>query len=143
MERMIDAPPPPPRPVLSGEQILNAQQLLAQIYVSDSVKNYILDIVHATRPTANAHNPERSQREIKDVQSYIDYGVSPRAMLALNRAARASAMLSHRYFVIPDDVKTVVYDVLRHRLGLSYRAEADGLTPDDIIRQILMAVEIK
>ncbi len=140
MERMIEAPPSQPQPVFSAEQILAAQDLLPQMHVADPVKDYILDIIRATRPASQSG--DTVSMEMKRIQGYLEFGGSPRATLAINRAARAHALLDHRCYVIPDDVKAVALSVLRHRITLSYRAEADGLTPDDLILQLLAAVDI-
>lgn len=140
MDRMIEAPPEPPQPVFSAEQILAAQNLLPKLHLADPVKDYILDITRGTRPSAQSG--EAVSGEMKRIQGYLDFGGSPRATLALNRAARAHALLEHRAYVIPDDVKAVAPDVLRHRITPSYRAEAEGLSADDLIVQILSAVDI-
>lgn len=141
MDRMIENPPSPPQPVLTAEQVLAAQSLLSRIYVAEPIKDYIVNIVRSTRPS------HRDEQELpgnatarKKIQNYIDYGVSPRATLSLNLAARAHAMLEHRCYVIPDDVKAVALEVLRHRLALSYRAEADGLNADQLLLQLLALV---
>lgn len=137
MDRMIETSPAPPQPVFTAEQIQAAQNLLKQMYVADPIKDYIVDIIRATRPLiGDSSAPEA----LKKVQSYIDFGVSPRATLSLNLAARAQAFLEHRCYVIPDDIKAVALDILRHRITLSYRAEADGLTSDRLLQQLLAAV---
>ncbi|TNE49874.1 MAG: MoxR family ATPase [Deltaproteobacteria bacterium] len=136
MDRMIEANPNPPQAVFTAEQIQAAQNLLRQMYVADPIKDYIVDIIRATRPQTSM----TSSDNLRQVQSYIDFGVSPRATLSLNLAARAQALLEHRCYVIPDDIKSVALDILRHRITLSYRAEADGLTADTLIQRLLAAV---
>ena len=98
------------------------------------MKDYIVNIVFATR--------EPEQSGLKDLAGYIDYGASPRATIFLNLAARAHAFLRHRGFVTPEDVKAIAYDVLRHRVALSYEAEAENLTSEKIVQRILEKVEV-
>ncbi len=136
MDRMIEANPNPPQAIFTAEQIQAAQNLLKQMYVADPIKDYIVDIIRATRPQTSMTSSEN----LRKVQSYIDFGVSPRATLSLNLSARAQALLEHRCYVIPDDIKSVALDILRHRITLSYRAEADGLTADTLIQRLLAAV---
>jgi MoxR-like ATPase len=114
---------------LTKDDIVRAQQLVRKIYVDEKIIDYIVNIVFATRM------PE--EVGLNNIKPYILYGVSPRATLALHHAARAYAFLKRRHFVIPDDVKAVAPAILRHRLVLSYEAEADGITPDHIIQTIL------
>lgn len=141
MDRMTESPPPPPHPVLQGEQVLAAQALLPRIYVAEPIKDYIINLVRATRPSDQS-DPEFPGLAVirKKIHTYIDFGVSPRATLSLNLAARAHALLEHRSYVIPDDIKAVALPVLRHRLSLSYRAEADSLTADQLLLQLLTAI---
>ena len=120
------------RPVLSKKDIFAAQALVKQVYVDDRIKSYIVDLVFATRDP-KAYN-------LKDLTPLIQYGVSPRATLALQYAAQAYAFLRGRHFVIPDDIKAVASAILRHRLLLSYQAEAEEISPDTIIRKILSTV---
>jgi MoxR-like ATPase len=102
--------------------------------VDDKVKDYILDIVWATR------EPERFG--LSDLQDAIDFGASPRATLFLSLAARAHAFLRHRGFVTPEDVKAVGMDVLRHRVTLTYEAEAEELTPEQVVQRVFDKVEV-
>jgi MoxR-like ATPase len=105
-----------------------------QIYVADNVKDYILDVVWATR------EPERYG--LKELKDSIEYGASPRATLFLSLAARAHAFLRHRGFDTPEDVKAVGMDVLRHRVTLTYEAEAEELTPEQVVQRVFDRVEV-
>lgn len=138
MDRMIEATPSSPQAVLTGEHLIAAQELARRVYIAPQIKEYILDLVFSTRGeyAGQKHNPK-----IAEVQRYIECGASPRATLALSLAARAHAFLQHRCYVLPDDVKAIAYDVMRHRLLLSYEAEADALTSDEIIQIILNHLE--
>ncbi|HRN78376.1 MAG TPA: MoxR family ATPase [Candidatus Dependentiae bacterium] len=116
-------------PILQKEHVFEAQKLVRSIYLDEKIVDYIVSIIFATRDP-NAYG-------LKDIASYINYGVSPRATLALHIAAKAHAFLKKRHFVTPDDVKAIAPAVLRHRLLLTYQAEADHITTDHIIKQIL------
>jgi MoxR-like ATPase len=118
--------------VLNKDDILESQQLMQAIYVDEKIKQYILAIVFATRKPADY--------KLQDIASYINYGVSPRATLALYNAAKAHAFLAKRHYVTPDDVKAVCYAVLRHRIHLTYEAEADNVTADMIIKKIINTI---
>ena len=120
--------------VVTPEQLLKVQQILADIYLDPKVKDYIVNIVFATRDAAGSG--------LKDLTGYIDYGASPRATIYLNLAARAHAFLRHRGFVTPEDVKAIAYDVLRHRVSLTYEAEAENLTSEKVIQRILEKIEV-
>ncbi len=122
------------RPLLKPEEVLNAQKTVAQIYIDEKIERYIVDIVFATRFPADYG--------LDDLKSIISFGASPRASIALAKAARAYAFLQHRGFVVPDDVRAVCHDVLRHRIGLSYEAEANNITTDEIISNILDRVQV-
>ena len=115
--------------VLTKEDIFTAQKLVEQVYVDDKIIDYIISLIFATR------SPE--QGALKEIKSYIAYGVSPRATLAIFHAAKAYAFYQRRHFVIPDDVKAVAAPILRHRLILTYEAEADEIQPDLIVEIIL------
>jgi MoxR-like ATPase len=104
------------------------------VYMDEKIERYILDIVFATR------NP--SDYRLKDLQALINYGGSPRASISLALAAKAFAFLKRRGYVIPEDVRSVCADVLRHRIGLTYEAEAENITQEDIIQRILNTVEV-
>ena len=121
-------------PVLTAEEIIAMQKLTEQVYIDDSVRNYILSIVQATR------SPE--QFRLDHLKPLIEFGASPRASIFLGKGARAIAALSGRGYVTPQDVKEMVGDVLRHRIILSYEAEAEAITPDDVIAQIVSAVPV-
>ncbi len=118
--------------ILTKEDIFKAQELVKQIYMDEKIANYILDIVFATRDP-QGYNLAR-------IAPYIQHGVSPRATLALSHAAKAHAFLKKRHFVTPDDVKAVAPSVLRHRLGLTYEAQAEDITGDQIIDTILTSI---
>lgn len=118
--------------VLTKNDILESQQLTQTIYVDEKIKQYILAIVFATRKPADY--------KLHDLSAYISYGVSPRATLALYHAAKTHAFLAKRHYVTPDDVKAVCYPTLRHRLHLTYEAEADNVTADIIIKKIINSI---
>ena len=134
MDRMSGVEVPRATPVVSPEQIASAREVVHQIYVDDKVKDYILDIVWATR------EPERFG--LQDLKDAIDFGASPRATLFLSLAARAHAFLRHRGFVTPEDVKAVGMDVLRHRVTLTYEAEAEEITPEQVVQRVFDKVEV-
>jgi MoxR-like ATPase len=118
--------------ILSKKDIFNAQACVKKIYIDEKIIDYIINIVFATRM------PE--QAGLNKIKSYIQYGVSPRATLSLYSACKAQAFLKKRHFVVPDDVKFVAPAILRHRLILSYQAEADGISSDNIIQMILNTI---
>ncbi|MFO0559977.1 MAG: MoxR family ATPase [Polyangiales bacterium] len=120
--------------VISPEKLLAAKEVIPQIYVDDKVKDYIVSIVFATR------EPEKAG--LKNLSSLIKYGASPRATIALNMAARARAFMQHRGYVTPEDVKNVGPDVLRHRVVLTYEAEAEEITTDQVVSKVFEAVEV-
>ena len=134
MDRVADRAMPKLSAVVSGEQILRAQKVVAEIYIDPKVKEYIVSLVVATRDPAASG--------LKDLSGYIEYGASPRATIYLNLAARAHAFLRHRGFVTPEDIKAVAYDVLRHRVSLTYEAEAESLTSEKVIQRILEKIEV-
>lgn len=121
-------------PILRPEDIIDAQRIVEQIYVDEKIERYIVDIVFATRFPADYN--------MSDLKSIIAFGASPRASIGLARAARAYAFLRRRGYVIPEDVRAVCHDVLRHRIGLTYEAEANNITSDEIISEILDKVEV-
>jgi MoxR-like ATPase len=120
--------------VINLEDVKRAKDLTEQIYVDDKVKNYIVDIVFASR------NPD--EYGLKDLKNMISYGVSPRATINLTLAAKAYAFLQGRGYVIPEDIKTIGHDVLRHRILITYEAEAESISSDDIIDKIFGGVEV-
>ena len=124
----------PIRPVVSTSDILEVQKIVRKIYVDEKIENYIVDIVFATR--------EPGKYGLNDLEGIISYGASPRASIALAEASRAHAFLQGRGYVIPEDVRAVCYDVIRHRIGLSYEAEANNITADEIITEIINKVEV-
>jgi MoxR-like ATPase len=134
MDRMSGEEPPHASPVVTPEQIARAREVVHQIYVDDKVKDYILDVVWATR------EPQRFG--LKELTDSVEYGASPRATLFLSLAARAHAFLRHRGFVTPEDVKAVGMDVLRHRVTLTYEAEAEELTPEQVVQRVFDRVEV-
>jgi len=121
-------------PVVKPSEILKARKVVDEIYIDEKVKDYIVDIVLATR------NPEAYN--IKDIKDYISYGASPRATLNLTTAAKAYAFLQGKGFVTPQDVKSIGMDVLRHRVIITYEAEAEDISPEDIIKKIFDEVEV-
>lgn len=130
LDRMASGQPEPSVSVIAQpEDIFEARQLVAQVFVDDNVRDYIVDVVHATRDPAQAG--------ITDLDGMLDYGASPRASIWLMTAAKGHAFLQGRNYVTPHDVKTLAPDILRHRISLSYEAEAEGKTPEQIIQHIL------
>lgn len=122
------------KPLLRPEEVLEAQKIVEKIYLDEKIERYIVDIVFATRFPADYN--------LKDLTNIISFGASPRASISLARAARSYAFLRQRGYVIPEDVRAVCHDVLRHRIGLSYEAEANNITTDEIISEILDKVEV-
>ena len=122
------------RPILKAEEVIEARKVVRQVYLDEKIEKYIVDIVFATR------YPEKyGLKELKDM---IGFGGSPRASINLALAARSYAFIKRRGYVIPEDVRAVAHDVLRHRIGLTYEAEADNLTSDEIVSRILNKVEV-
>jgi MoxR-like ATPase len=126
-------PLPSIRPVVTGEQILSARHVVNSLYVDDKIRNYIVDLVLATRPPAAAG---------LKLDGYIQTGASPRATINLTLAARAIAFLSGRHYVTPQDVKSVALDVLRHRVSVTYEAEAENISSEDVIHKILETLPV-
>ncbi len=125
---------PEPSAILNPEDIVKARNVVKEVYMDEKIENYILDIVFATR------FPERYSLE--KFKSLINYGGSPRASISLAKAAKAYAFIKRRGYVIPEDVRAVCYDVMRHRIGLTYEAEAENISSEDIITGILDTVEV-
>lgn len=121
-------------PVLSPEDIMAAREVVRQVYIDEKIERYIIDIVFATRFPGDYG--------LKNLKEMIAFGASPRASINLALAARAFAFIKRRGYVIPEDVRAVCYDVMRHRIGLSYEAEANNMTSDEIITEILNSVEV-
>jgi MoxR-like ATPase len=134
MERMTRDSLPPVHPVISPEAIVRARGVVSEIYVDEKIKDYVLDIVFATR------EPEKF--DLADLKPLIAYGASPRATIYLITTARAHAFLHGRGYVTPEDIKQVAMDVLRHRIIVTYEAEAEELTSEDVVRRILDQVEV-
>ena len=122
------------RPILSTDEIIEARNVVREVYLDEKIEQYIADIVFATR------YPE--QYGLKDLKNYMEFGGSPRASINLALAARAYAFIKRRGYVIPEDVRAIAHDVLRHRIGLSYEAEANNVSSEEIISQILNKVEV-
>ena len=120
--------------LVKPHEIIEAQNIVEQIYVDEKIERYIVDIVFATRYP--------SEYGLDDLTSIIAFGASPRASISLARAARAYAFLHQRGFVIPEDVIAVCHDVLRHRIGVTYEAEANNITADEIITEILNKIQV-
>ena len=125
---------PEVRPVTTADDIIRIRTLVNEVYLDEKIEQYIADIVFATR------YPERYQ--LADLKSLITYGGSPRASINLAKAARAYAFLRRRGYVVPEDVRAVAHDVLRHRIGLSYEAEANNVSNEEIVSQIINKVEV-
>ena len=121
-------------PLLKPEEIIEVQKIVNKIYVDEKIERYIVDIVFATRFPADYG--------LADLQSIISFGASPRASINLAKAARAYAFLRQRGYVVPEDVRAVCHDVMRHRIGLTYEAEANNITADEVISTILDKVEV-
>jgi MoxR-like ATPase len=134
IDRMAGVPPETPQVVVNPEAILQAREVLHSIYVDDKIKEYILDLIFATRDPLRAG--------LKDLAPYIEFGASPRATLFLVKAARAHAFLRGRGYVTPDDVKQIAPDVLRHRIVVTFEAEAENITTDRVIHQLLSRIEV-
>ena len=124
----------PVMPVIDPKEILEVQKIVEKIYIDEKIENYIVDIVFATR--------EPVKYGLQDLQSIIAYGASPRASISLAKAARAYAFLRGRGYVIPEDVRAVCHDVMRHRLGLTYEAEANNISTDDVINDIVDKIAV-
>ena len=118
----------------SAAELEQLSALLPQIYVDERVRDYMVDLVFATR--------DPKAYKVRDLEGLLEYGASPRASIGLGLAARAQAILARRAYVTPDDVKSMAGDVLRHRLVLSYEARAEGVSADEIVGRILSAVPV-
>lgn len=122
------------KPVLKPSEIIEAREIVQKVYIDEKIERYIVDIVFATRFPQDYG--------LSDLKEMISFGASPRASISLAMAARAYAFLKQRGYVIPEDVRAVCHDVLRHRIGLSYEAEANNMTAEEIISEILNKVEV-
>ncbi len=125
---------PQVKPVTTSNEILKAREVVRQVYIDEKIEKYIADIVFATR------YPDRYG--LADLKDMITFGGSPRASINLAKASRAYAFIKHRGYVVPEDVRAVAHDVLRHRIGLSYEAEASNLTSEEIVSRIINQVEV-
>jgi len=134
MDRQTEGGVVETRAVISTDDILKGRELVRKVYIDDALKQYIVNIVFATREPASFG--------LAKLSDLIAYGASPRASIYLNMAARANAFMNHRGYVIPEDVKSVGMDVLRHRVIPTYEAEAEEMTSEDIVQQIFDAVDV-
>jgi MoxR-like ATPase len=134
IERMTGEPLVSVQAVIQPQQLRQAREFVRQIYVDEKIKSYVLDLILATR------NPK--QYNLPTLQDYIAYGASPRAGIYMVQAARAHAFLQGRGFVIPEDIKQIAPDVLRHRILITYEAEAENVTSEDILQRILDHTEV-
>ena len=126
---------PKPNRVISPEDIVKAREVVSDVYMDEKIEKYIVDIIFATREPSQYNN-------LQQLASLIAYGGSPRASISLAKAAKSYAFIKRRGYVIPEDVRAVCHDVLRHRIGLTYEAEAENVTSEEIITQILNNVEV-
>ena len=134
VDRATGARTPSANKVIEAERLLHARSVVRDVYMDDRVKDYIVSVVFATR--------EPAQRGLRELAPLVEYGASPRASIALALAARAHAFLRHRGYVTPEDVKAVGPDVLRHRVVLTYEAEAESVTADQVVRRVFEVVEV-
>ena len=121
-------------PVTTADEILRAREVVSQVYIDEKIEQYIADIVFATRYP--------SRYGLKELEDLITFGGSPRASINLAKASRAYAFVKHRGYVVPEDVRAVAHDVLRHRIGLSYEAEANNVNSEEIVSKIINKVEV-
>jgi MoxR-like ATPase len=122
------------KPVTTGQEILKARAVVREVYIDEKIEQYIADIVFATR------YPDRYG--LKELNDMIQFGGSPRASINLAKASRAYAFIKRRGYVVPEDVRAIAHDVLRHRIGLTYEAEASNITSEEIISKIINKVEV-
>jgi MoxR-like ATPase len=134
MQQNVGGTFPAVNKVISPDQILNARKIVHDVYVDEKIEKYILDIVFATR------NPK--DFGLNDLENLISYGGSPRASINLALGARSMAFIKRRGYVIPEDVRAICYDILRHRIAVTYEAEAEEITSEDVIQEILNRVEV-
>lgn len=134
VDRALSPTPGKASKIIEAAQLLKAREVVRDIYVDDRIRDYIIEVVFATR--------EPAQRGMRDLEGLIEFGASPRASIALALAARAHAFLRHRGYVTPEDVKAVGADVLRHRVALTYEAEAEQVTSEQIVRRVFEVVEV-
>ena len=122
------------KPVVTTAQVIKAQKAVREVYMDDKIEKYIIDLIFATR------YPE--QYGLEDIKPLISFGASPRGSINLTTAAKCYAFIKRRGYVVPEDVRAVVHDVLRHRIGITYEAEAENITTEDIINRIVNVVEV-
>lgn len=135
MRRMAKTGPKPQlSPVVNVDKVMNARKVINDIYMDEKVEKYIVDLVFASRKPANYG--------IKDLENLIAFGASPRATINLNLAARAQAFMEHRAYVTPEDVRTMLMDVMRHRIIPTFEAEAEDITTEDIVEKIMGSVQV-
>ncbi len=134
LDRMTSGPEPTAAPVLDSARVLHARRLVQEVYVDDRVKGYVLDLIGATRDPGAVG--------LSELRPLVEYGASPRAGIFLLRAAKTHAFLAGRAYVTPEDVKALALDTLRHRVILTYRADADGVTPDILLERLLAATPV-
>jgi len=134
MRRMSTGPEPGAEPVVTPEEIMTAREAVETIYTDAKVERYIVDLVFATR--------EPGECGLEELEPLIAFGASPRATICLARTARAHAFLRHRGYVTPEDVRSVAMDVLRHRVILTYEAEAEEMTTEDVVTRVLDTIEV-
>ncbi len=134
MRRMTGKDIPEVEPVVNPKDIISARNLVKEIYIDEKVEHYIIDIVFATR------NPK--EYGLDELQDLISFGASPRASIYLHQAAKAHAFLRRRGYVVPEDIRAIGMDVLRHRILVTYEAEAEEITPEDVVRKVLNKIEV-
>ncbi len=134
MDRMISPSKRESKTVITPERLLKAREVVDQVYLDDRIKDYIVELVFGTREPASLGNGQ--------LADHIEYGASPRASVYLAQAAKAHAFLEHRGYVIPEDVKAIGLDVLRHRVVPTYEAEAEDLTSEDLVKRVFELVEV-
>ena len=135
MDKMVKAEKIPINAVVTPKEILELREIVKDIYMETKIKDYILDLVFATREPGKFKN-------LKDLENLIECGASPRATIYLAQAAKAHAFLEHRGYVTPDDVKAIGKDILRHRILLTYEAEAEQITQEDIVNKLFDEIEV-
>ncbi|MFH0902021.1 MAG: MoxR family ATPase, partial [Pseudomonadota bacterium] len=134
MDRMTSSAPARSTTISSPQEILAARRVVGQVYIDEKIRDYIVDVVHATRDP-KAHS-------LPELTDLIEYGASPRASIFLNLASRAHAFLRRRGYVTPEDVKAVGPDILRHRIIMTYEAEAEEITSEEVIRRLFEHVQV-
>jgi len=133
--RQLNPSPPEVRRLIDPETLLNARKTISEIYLDDKVREYVLDIIFATREPGKV-------KGLAEIERFVQFGASPRASIWLARAARAHAFMKHRGYVVPEDIKAIAPDILRHRVITTYEAEAEDVTSDALVARILEAVEV-